>query len=312
VALFTGLVASVAAADIGVLSADYEVRSAGKKSFAWVTYESDSLTVSATDPRTGKRVRLALPPFEELLIEGNSFTFTLGALPGQKRPPTLKLQNVTLQLVLMDKSTVCEGSAPLKFVRLRSSPKVTCPPFPKGFEGGGDEDACAMAWQQPTERRCAKRLGLELERVPEDSGPPVHWMDLAGISFDWKELPTVAVYCHLRDDPLCGGKFDYGAWNDQPTLLWAVKNKAPAVISALAKAGADFNSPFLFGREALLLSIRQGQADLVRPLLEGGVKVQAQEEDVQAARQDAVEAGHSGTVELLDAATAKAPKKDKK
>jgi len=117
VVLLTGLLAPVAAAGLGVLGASYQAVSAGQKSFAFLTYESDSLMVSATDPRTGKRVRIAMPTFEEILIDGKSLTFTFGTLPGQKSLPTLTLQNVTLQWVLMDKSTVCQGSAPLKFVR---------------------------------------------------------------------------------------------------------------------------------------------------------------------------------------------------
>jgi hypothetical protein len=310
-ALFTGLLAPEAAADLAGQEAYYQVTSAGQQSYATVAYASDSLMVSATDPRTGKPVNIAMPPFEELLIDGKSYTFTFSPVPGQKRAHTLTLQNVTLHLVLMNKSTVCQGSEPLKFVRLRSRPKFTCPPFPKDFEGGGDEDPCSLAWGQPTERRCGKRLGLHLERVPENSGPPVHWMELAGISFDWKDLPTVAVYCHLRDDPLCPGRFDYGNWNDQPTLLWAVKNKAPAVISALAKTGADFNSPFLFGREALVLSIQEQQLDLVRALLEGGVKVKARpDQEADSPLVLAASLGNAELVELLLAAGADVAAKD--
>ena len=345
-ALVTGLLAPEAAADLAGQSAYYQVTSAGQQSYATVTYESDSLMVSATDPRTGKRVNIAMPPFEELLIDGKSYTFTFSPVPGQKRAPTLTLQNVTLQLVLMNKSTVCQGSEPLKFVRLRSRPKFTCPPFPKDFEGGGDEDPCSVAWGQPTERRCGKRLGLQLERVPEDSGPPVHWMELAASRSigrtcpPWRSTATCGTIRSAPDDSTTA----IGTY--QPTLLWAAKNKAPAVISALAKAGADFNSPFLFGREALVLSIQEQQIGLVRALVEGGVKVKARPDqeadsplalaaslgnaelvelllaagaDVAAkdadgttARDAAVAGGHTRIVELLDAWAAKGSQKGKK
>jgi hypothetical protein len=345
VALLTGCLASPAAADPWMYRRDYQALSGGQTGKAVFLHRSDGIALAATDPRTGQRVRITIPEFEEFLIDGGTFTFTFGALPGQKRRPVLKLRDVSLPEVLMEKPELCEGSRPLKLVRAKQ--RFSCPPLPaEDPEGGGDENGCFVAWRSATWSRCASRFGFDPEHlsIPE-SVPRVHWMEAAGITFDWRDRPTVAAYCHLQDDPQCAGRFDEGLGR-KPTLLWAVKRNDPAVISALARAGVDFNSRALAGREALFLAIRARRPALVPPMLEGGLNVRelrdgddelpltlaaryGQVETVQAllaagadlegkdgfgrtAREVAADAGHTRIVELLDARARQGARKGKR
>jgi hypothetical protein len=262
----------------------YQVQSGGAAAGrALVGYGEHVSIVTGKEPKTGKTVRVRIPLFDELLVEGNRFTFKFKVVPPPRSRArlllpemgSLTLTDVRLQGVLLENPKLCRSPKPFKLSVWKGG-AFKCPPLPRDYEQPDDvyePDPCAEAWSSPTEKLCDARFGLS--RAPDAAGAPaVHWTEYLGTPLAWEDLTVRALYCHFYTDARCVGQFTQKSYSgNQATAPWALENGVPDVITALAEAGVDINERSLAGREALLEAVENNREEAVRVLLRAGLKV---------------------------------------
>ena len=259
----------------------------GQSTKALIQFFATGGALQAFDPCREETVRIRIPAFEKLEINGKDFTFTFPPIPPSKIPVVLKLTKVLLEYPLEVRDpAVCQNPPAVTFIR-------TDQKDPNWTIRGVDH-------QTPTEKYCPYLVGTLHQRMKSWHQPAPHLSEYVGQPIDWQDFRQVGCYCTQAIDPLCdqfpparlltravmigdadlvsllierGAPLEPDSPRGPSALTIAVQEQNPGITRLLLKAGADTERELMWGRTVLMLAAREGNRDLSDLLVTHGAMV---------------------------------------